>query len=913
MKLEPSALRPALKAIILSLLPGLEDETSEDFERIFAALDKLRTVVQAPVDESKGSGSSHFWQCFFLATITNASRRQGALAFLVRRLPKFGLPIRSSTAAESSHSLSTDAEAAISPEPGLLIRCFESGLVDQQLLIQRGFLDLLVSHLPLDSPVLQDRVGKADLERLVTAAAGVVSRRDMSLNRRLWAWFLGPEPTASEAHEQVTSPTHDKHDETTDPATQHAAFFSRYGLEALTSSVLNMIRRPTRSPAERARPFRVCLSLMDRWEVGGLIVPDIFMSALQSVQSYCETASKDQSDEVMRSASAFFDGVDSGLIWGKLISMVTSALDTQNGDRKQALGSVKLAKFVLARFNLKEEDMLLHHMPLMIMSTLASLNAACGAADHALPEPEVVDIAFEIAESLIQIVPDRTLRDPDTTDQQISHANAVATDVAIQRLRAFYEDSQGSLDAADPPFSATELSQFLLREAVRIYKVCVQSDACTSSLDVSARILACCISKIQHLNALDGYHLFDLFQNNLVRSAEGKTGISFCHLNAATTVLGALQTSRPSAPYVSMSAMPEIVHPLVVSLWQFLSPTKPKYHVEATRCLLQLHTIAPASRMVEAAISSVIESQLTQRSSGSNVDDCSRYFAVLWTHTMYELNMQTEKRGSVTRRPSGNQMPAPTLASGDYHAILTRPLLLFLETLDDQGSEASAFLRTWIQDLPSLVRVFDILVRHIQALKSVTISEGLVPISSAAKPRARTKSNDSKDCLYYLRHIDNILQAPSQFIWATLADAPAAWAGESSPQMSLQEWIVRTCLNTMAFSTGDENLAPASHVSDLHRLSVNLLFRIYQSPFTMPLRELEVEVPLIARLRTAGPSLQSLLLKATLSALKLRLTRPPQEQSQDLKVPSQPTHRSRLSLALNRESEDQEPAPSTLR
>jgi hypothetical protein len=195
LKLDGAALRPALKAIILSLLPGLEDETSEDFERMVSATEKLRNAVQdnsGEISEGKTtSGSSHFWQCFFLAAITNASRRQGALAFLVRRLPKFGRSNRRnspSDAAIPSDDLPAEAEAAISPEPGLLIRCFESGLSDPQLLIQRGFLDLLVSHLPLDSPVLQQRIGKGDLERLVAAAAGVVSRRDMSLNRRLWAF-----------------------------------------------------------------------------------------------------------------------------------------------------------------------------------------------------------------------------------------------------------------------------------------------------------------------------------------------------------------------------------------------------------------------------------------------------------------------------------------------------------------------------------------------------------------------------------------------------------------------------------------------------------------------------------------------------------------------------------------------------
>ena len=192
LKLDPASLRPALKAIILSVLPGLEDETSEDFERMVAALDRVRSAVKSQSDEitdvkSDGS-SSHFWQCFFLATITNASRRQGALAYLVRRLPKFarrGTGSATPDGQAASENLSAEAEAAISPEPGLLIRCFESGLCDNQLLVQRGFLDMLVSHLPLDSPVLQERIGQEDLERLAAAAAGVVSRKDMSLNRRL--------------------------------------------------------------------------------------------------------------------------------------------------------------------------------------------------------------------------------------------------------------------------------------------------------------------------------------------------------------------------------------------------------------------------------------------------------------------------------------------------------------------------------------------------------------------------------------------------------------------------------------------------------------------------------------------------------------------------------------------------------
>ncbi|KAK2815385.1 Endosome to Golgi transport protein, partial [Arthroderma sp. PD_2] len=197
LQLNPAALRSANKSIILALLPGLEDETSEDFEETVKLVDKLRHVSSTAGDNSgAAAGSQYFWQCFFLASVTNPSRRVGALAYLNRHLPKLGgiIPSEgllkgqdgSDIGSDRTADLSSAIESITSPEPGLLIRCFATGLADEQVLIQRNFLDLLVTHLPLHSPVLQQRITSGDLQLLVGAAAGVVIRRDMSLNRRLW-------------------------------------------------------------------------------------------------------------------------------------------------------------------------------------------------------------------------------------------------------------------------------------------------------------------------------------------------------------------------------------------------------------------------------------------------------------------------------------------------------------------------------------------------------------------------------------------------------------------------------------------------------------------------------------------------------------------------------------------------------
>lgn len=919
LKLDGAALRPALKAIILCLLPGLEDETSEDFERIVAALDKLRNAVRSEsesdeiADAKIESGSSHFWQCFFLATITNVSRRQGALAYLVRRLPRFALSNRrASLAPEPSNppgTLPTEAEAAISPEPGLLIRCFEAGLSDSQLLIQRGFLDLLVSHLPLDSPVLQKRIDKKDLERLVGAAAGVVSRREMGLNRRLWAWFLGPDPPTGVEGAEVASPTQERGAGVDPSSAYHAAYFSQYGLEALTLSVMKLINRPSSLPSDRARPFRICLSLMDRGEVGGFIVPEVFLPALQSIQSYSEIATKDQVDEVLRSASNFFDGVESGLIWGKLIYLVTSALATKSMDRQEALRRMRLAKFILARFNLKEEEMLVHHMPLMILSILATLNMAFDdATGKTTLEKDVVELAFEIADFVVQAVPIRALRDQKVDEASLSSMSKVPREAVFKKIRAFYEENQGNLDICDAPFTAVELGQFILRESSRMFSASVQSGIPAITPEMPSKILSTLVLKVQNMRGLGKFDIVSIFQEVLSAQAPPSQKLPFEHLVAITTVLCALQTARPTEPYVEPSRLPELMHPLVSSLWDYLSPVMPKYHVEAVHSILQLHTISTSTRCVEAAISSIIVQQTISKATErlSDISDSGRRFAILWTHTMYELSLQTEKRGSISRRSSAIGIPVSSSSFGDVQYILTRPLLLLLDSLSAEGTELGAFMRSWLQDLPTLNKVFEILTAHLQALRCLAFSDHLAPGKHLQPHPSRKQTDDTKECLYYLRHIHNILKHPSQYTWATLAEEPApAKMGAPAPKMSMQEWIVRTCIQVLGF----DNVAAEpmkSHLQELSQTSVSIISQIYQGPYAVSLRDLELEVPLLQRLKRCGPSLQRLLLEATLLTLRIRLIPPEDETNVEQKPAHHPGHRSRTSIVDDRSSVETE-------
>ncbi len=149
------SLRPVMRSFILALLPGLEEETGEFFERVMALLDKLSGTVSP----------AFFLQNVWLIMLTTQVPRAYALNYLSRRLPKL--------------DASEDVTPIVGRDVGLMIRAFGAVLSDENLLVQRSALDLLVSSLRLDSTAVS-RATAQDRAILMRAATGVVLRRDLS-------------------------------------------------------------------------------------------------------------------------------------------------------------------------------------------------------------------------------------------------------------------------------------------------------------------------------------------------------------------------------------------------------------------------------------------------------------------------------------------------------------------------------------------------------------------------------------------------------------------------------------------------------------------------------------------------------------------------------------------------------------
>ena len=126
--------------------------------------------------------------------ITMPSARGTALNFLSRRLPRLHADEgeRSCVQRLSVARIVSDITVIVGRDIGLMIRAFAAALEDDNLLVRRSALDMLLQTMRVDSAAIK-RAQPEDATILMKAAIGVVLRRDLSLNRRLYTWLLGPE------------------------------------------------------------------------------------------------------------------------------------------------------------------------------------------------------------------------------------------------------------------------------------------------------------------------------------------------------------------------------------------------------------------------------------------------------------------------------------------------------------------------------------------------------------------------------------------------------------------------------------------------------------------------------------------------------------------------------------------------
>lgn len=872
-RLPTSVLRPVLKSLTLALLPAIEEETSEDFERAYAIVDSLErkfSRLESREDATDKPWVGYFWQCLFLCVITSPSRRQGALNYLVRQMPSFA---SAKVGAEdvSVGGLSPEAEAATSPEPGLLIRCFVAGLRDSQALIQRGFLDLLVTHLSLHSPVLQDKAEQGDLDQLVSAAISVLLRKDMSLNKRLWTWFLGPETNSGSYKDKAARSTSQPDKDASE--TSQLRYFESYGQAPLERCLLAMFSVKPSTPSQLARPFRICLSLMDRWEIGGSLIPRIFLPALQSIHRYSSIAPVQAVSEVLRSASLFFDGVEANLIWATLIDLLRRAAD----GGEPAHDSLQLFEWLLLNFNMTDEEMLTIHMPLAALYLVSLLNAwLLPSADDSN-----LDIALRTAVKLLDMLPRRAFESQETTLPLKSTAETPNDDMWTG-IDEFYRSPQQANLRSHMPFGGPTLALLLLGRATGMTLNALRN----SSSDSFCLCITMCTTILSRVpdNIVSGaMPLFDDIAAFF--TSAGSRGEAMPYPTTASTIsLIAILKTRGALPKHDIHRLEPA---LMQQLWYHLAPSTPKYHVEAVRSIWLLDGLVAPNDAIKVSLLAFMRdpfSAMRPVPASDTETIVVRRFTVLWTHTVPSQSFGS-KSVKYNRSRRGSAIPGVSDAThaARHIDILSKPLLLVLDLLQGPSGGPADVVRSWLSSLSSLGQVYMILLQRI--CTSLNDHQSILP---DADDRVRHANQQIEELAYYVGLLRSVLELSSDWSWECLTALDTSDLSEGDAGGLVL--VARICMRLLSPSN------PSS--AQLDQGIFALVSKMVTSPVAAELCALDLDSCLIDRLIAGlsgvGDTLQSQLLQLIPRAIKLRLT------SETVEQPNE--RQSRASLSLRRPS-----------
>ncbi|GEM07562.1 cellular morphogenesis-related protein [Rhodotorula toruloides] len=378
------SLRPATKAFILALLPGLEEEAGEWFEKVAALLDRLSGTVSP----------AFFFQNLWLVLITAANSRIPALNYLARRLPKF-------PSAKDGENVDADGEedglAEIAGQDiGLMVRGFAAALEDDSILVQRGVLDLLTGTLRVDGKGFKS-LREADQILLTRSVLSVVLRRDLSLSRRLYAWLLGPSDSSDTqvAHLRL-----------------HALSYVKDALKedmelavAASSSTLDPAQAMSRQ-----KPFKIFISLLDKWEIGAPLTEVLVLDAFDSAPRRPSSAVAAWTPltlflaQLLMTGNMLFEIVDPFILWKQVHLAIRADLSSSSSTEAPAprdSSSIDLARFIVKTFRLHDEEVQRLHAPVVAFAVLDLVETRANSPSMS---PASVSSAIDLANELLHEV-----------------------------------------------------------------------------------------------------------------------------------------------------------------------------------------------------------------------------------------------------------------------------------------------------------------------------------------------------------------------------------------------------------------------------------------------------------------------------------------------------------------------------
>ncbi|XP_072264674.1 protein DOP1A isoform X2 [Pyxicephalus adspersus] len=239
-------LKPGLQGLLTGILPGLE-EGSEYYDRTNTLLEKVASAVE----------QSAFYSALWGSLLTSPAVRLPGITYVLSHLN------RKLSMEDQLYIIGSDIE--------LMVEAVSTSVQDSSVLVQRSTLDLILFCFPFH----MSQATRPDMIRILSAALRVVLRRDMSLNRRLYAWLLGPRSTRQSNPEE------------------HASYyFNTFSKELLVQAMVGILKGKEMSSEnslmQDLKPFRILISLLDKPELGPAILEDVLIEVFRTLYTQCK-------------------------------------------------------------------------------------------------------------------------------------------------------------------------------------------------------------------------------------------------------------------------------------------------------------------------------------------------------------------------------------------------------------------------------------------------------------------------------------------------------------------------------------------------------------------------------------------------------------------------------------------------
>ncbi|XP_061572191.1 protein dopey-1 [Cololabis saira] len=251
-------LKPGLQGLLTGVLPGLE-EGSEYYDRTNTLLEKVAAAVE----------QSAFYSALWGSILTSPAVRLPGVTFVLLHLN------RKLSMEDQLYVIGNDIE--------LMVEAVSTSVQDSSVLVQRSTLDLILFCFPFH----MSQATRPDMIRILSAALHVVLRRDMSLNRRLYAWLLGFDNNGVKIGPRSTRQSNPE-----DHANQ---YFSTFSKDMLVQAMVGILQGKARGGEEESilmhdlKPFRILISLLDKPELGPVILEDVLIEVFRTLYTQCRT------------------------------------------------------------------------------------------------------------------------------------------------------------------------------------------------------------------------------------------------------------------------------------------------------------------------------------------------------------------------------------------------------------------------------------------------------------------------------------------------------------------------------------------------------------------------------------------------------------------------------------------------